>query len=169
MEGSMSDHKDENDPTKMPEAPAQEWGLVVAKSLASLIPFAGSPAAEVLGAIIAPQVEKRKTEWLENMRRDLNELSKRMSEVTPERLSQHPAFVTTFLQASQAAMRTHQLEKLQALRNIPLNVAAGTAPEDDLQLALIGLVEALTPCQMDLLRFFQDAQPFRIESPPAID
>ncbi len=67
----MGDHKDGNDPTKMPQATTQEWGLVLAKSLASLIPFAGGPAAEVLGAIITPQIEKSKTEWLENIRRDL--------------------------------------------------------------------------------------------------
>ncbi len=31
----MGDHEDENDPTKMPEATAQVWGLVAVKSLVS--------------------------------------------------------------------------------------------------------------------------------------
>ena len=147
----MGDHEDENDLTKMPEAPAQEWGLVLAKSLASLIPFAGGPAAEVLGAIITPQIEKSKTEWLENIRRDLYELSKWKTEVTPERLSQDPAFTTAFLHASQIALRTHQREKLQALRNAVLNVAAGTAPDENLQLVFLHYLDMLTPLHLTLL------------------
>ena len=79
----MGDHEDENDPTKMPEATAQVWGLVAVKSLASLIPFAGGPAAEVLGAIIAPRIEKSTTEWLEDMRHDLDALSKWKTDVIP--------------------------------------------------------------------------------------
>jgi hypothetical protein len=155
----MSDHQDANDandPTKMPQATAQEWGLVVAKGLASLIPFVGGPAAEVLGAVIAPQIEKRKVEWLEGIARGLYELQQQSADVTPERLSQDPAFTTAFLHASQIALRTHQREKLRALRSAALNVAAGTAPDDDLQMLFFTLIDTLTPWQLRLLTFLND-------------
>src|SRR5690348_4059204 len=107
----------------MPHNRAGEWGLVAAKALASLIPFAGGPAAEVLGAIIAPRIEHRTTEWLEGIAKRLDELSKRVEKLTPEYLSQHEAFTTAFLHASQIAIRTHQEEKREALQNAVLNVA----------------------------------------------
>ena len=45
-------------------------------------------------------------------------------------------FVSAIQHATQIAVRTHQAEKLEALRNAVLNVAAGTAPGDDLQMIL---------------------------------
>jgi hypothetical protein len=149
----MGDYRDEEDPTKMPQATAQEWGLVVAKSLASLIPFAGGPAAEVIGAIITPQIEKRNIEWLEGIARGLLELQQQFSEVTPERLSLHPAFTTAFLHASQIALRTHQPEKHEALRNAVLNVAACTAPDDDLQVVFLNFVDQLVPWHLRVLAY----------------
>jgi hypothetical protein len=57
--------------------------------------------------------------------------------------------------ATQIAVRTHQQEKLDALRNAVLNVAAGTAPGDDLQLMFLGFVDAFTPLHLRMLKFLQ--------------
>jgi len=139
----------------VPGNPLGEWALVGAKIIASFIPF-GGPAAEVLGAIITPRVERRKTEWLENVARGLNELSKRVDGLTPERLAQDEAFTTAFLHVSQIAMRTHQREKLETLRNAVLNVAAGTAPDDNLQLIFLDALDTLTPWHVVLLDCIAD-------------
>ncbi len=71
--------------------------------------------------------------------------------ITPERLSQHPAFTTAFLHASQIALRTHHREKLQALRNAVLHVAVGTAPNENLQLVFLHYLDTLTPLHLTLL------------------
>lgn len=136
----------------VPHNTAAEWGLVTAKALVSLIPFAGGPAAEVLGAIIAPRIEHRTTEWLEGIAKGLDELSKRVAKLTPERLSQDEAFTTAFLHASQIALRTHQEEKRQALQNAVLNVAIGDAPDDSLQLMFLDALDTLTPWHLNLLK-----------------
>lgn len=108
----MSSKSADHVPTKMPENASGEWGLVAVKAVASLLPFAGGPAAEVLGALIQPQIERRKTEWLEEIARGLDDLSMRVTDLTPERLSQSAEFATAFLHVSQNVMRTHQREKL---------------------------------------------------------
>ena len=142
---------DETDQTKMPDNEVAEWGLVLAKSAVSLIPFAGGPAAEVLGAILQPHIEQRRTEWLEGLAREQVRVSKQVEGLTPEALAQSPAFASAFLQASAAALRTHLQEKLDALRNAVLNVAAGTASDDNLQLTFIRYVDELTPWHLALL------------------
>lgn len=144
------------DPTKMPTNRAGEFGLVAVRAVASLIPFAGGPAAEVLGAIIAPSVQRRTTEWLEGIARGLADLEAQIAEVTHERLAQSEEFTTAFLHASQVAVRTHQREKRDALRNAVLNVAAGRAPSEDLQILFFYAVDALTPSHLQLLRYFDD-------------
>jgi hypothetical protein len=53
-------------------------------------------------------------------------------------------------------MRTHQKEKIEALRNTVLNVAAGTGPDDNLQLIFLNIVDTLIPYHIRFLRFFQD-------------
>jgi hypothetical protein len=73
-----------------------------------------------------------------------------------EDLAQNEAFVSTVLDASQAAIRNHQQEKLEALWNAVLNVAIGRAPDEDVQLMFVNLVDSLTPWHVRILRFFQN-------------
>lgn len=148
--------EDHADPTTMPTNRAGEYGLVAARALASLIPFAGGPAAEVLGAIITPIVERRKTEWLEGIASGLADLQQQVATLTPEQLAQSDEFTTAFLHASQVALHTHQQEKLDALRNAVLNVAAGSAPDEDLQLMFLDAIGTLTPSHLRLLHYFDD-------------
>jgi hypothetical protein len=75
---------------------------------------------------------------------------------TPEELVNSEPFTTAVLHATQIALRTHQHEKLQALRNAVLNVAAGTAPGDDLQMLFLDAIDALTPSHLRLLAFLKD-------------
>jgi len=60
------------------------------------------------------------------------------------------------MHASQAAIRNHQQEKLEALRNAVLNVASGNAPDEDLQLMFLNFIDTLTAWHLRILRFFQD-------------
>lgn len=159
----------DTDPGKMPESTRAEWALAVVKIGTQFIPVVGGAAAELLGAIVTPQLEKRRTAWFESIANGLYELQKQVADLTPARLSQDEAWVTAFLTASQAALRAHQQEKLDMLRNAVLNVAAGIAPDDDLRMALLSLIDVLTPCEARLLSFFHDPRPFGIEDIRALD
>lgn len=140
-----------DDATKVPENEVAMWGVELTKAALSVVPVFGGPAAELFGAILQPQLEKRKTAWLESLARELVRLGEHVHGLTPEVFAHSPAFASAFLQASSAAIRTHLQEKLDALRNAVLNIAAGTAPDDNLQLTFIRYVDELTPWHLSLL------------------
>ncbi len=71
-------------------------------------------------------------------------------------LVENEAFVSTTVQASYAAIRAHQAEKLAALRNAVLNSALPTAPNDSLQQIFIKWVDELTVEHLRFLELFRD-------------
>lgn len=71
-------------------------------------------------------------------------------------LGQNERFVSATLQATQAALRSHQKEKLEALRNAVLNVAVGRNFSDEQQGVFLSLLDTLQPIHLNLLRFFAD-------------
>lgn len=72
-----------------------------------------------------------------------------------QELKDNPQFISAVMQASQIALRTHQEDKLQALRNGVPNVAAGNAPEDALQGLFLSYVDFFTVWHMQILKVFQ--------------
>ena len=94
-----------------PEEDAIGRGLTVAKLGAMILP----PLASVttfLDLFIAPHAGQRMTAWYE----DVNDLIHRVDQLSPERLASDEAFVSAFLQATQSAVKTHQMSKREALR-----------------------------------------------------
>jgi hypothetical protein len=72
-----------------------------------------------------------------------------------ESLRENEEFISAVMQASQIAMRTHQDEKLEALRNAILNVVSRNAPDEALQLVFLNLVDTFTDWHIRILRLFQ--------------
>jgi hypothetical protein len=147
-----------------PEHTELDWGIEAAKVLALPLPFLGTGVA-LFSALIAPLRTKRLSDWLEDLRLKVNELAHRVDGFTWERLANDEAFASAFSQATEAALRTHQSEKLQALRNALLNVAAGTAPNGDVQSLFLTFVDSFTPTHIQILALFNvkegaDRRPF---------
>ena len=88
----------------------------------------------------------------------MESVAKRLEDVEAnvDSMRNDPAFVTTTLHATQIALRTHQEEKLEALRNSVVNSAIGTAPEDDVQAIFLNLVDAFTPTHLQILKYFKN-------------
>jgi hypothetical protein len=137
--------------TSIPRNPAGEHGLITTKALLSLLPFAGGAASELLSGIVTPILERRKNEWLESLAIRLSELISTVAELTPDKLFQGEEFTSAFIRASRIALGTQQSEKLDALRNAVLNVAAGMAPDENLQLMFLDALDSLTPWHLKLL------------------
>jgi hypothetical protein len=72
-----------------------------------------------------------------------------------ESLAANPTFVTTVLQATQIALRTHQEEKLEALRNAVAN-SGGNQLQDDTRAVFLNLVDTFTPTHLRILKYFKD-------------
>jgi hypothetical protein len=139
-----------------PKKSAADVAYTVAKAAVSAVPVAGGPAAELLGIIFGPSLEKRREKWLEQLADAVKEVQGKVAELTPEKLSQNEAFISTALRATEIAVRTHQEEKLEALRNAVVSAALPDAPNETLQQIFLNHVDSLTPWHMRILAFFDD-------------
>jgi hypothetical protein len=71
-------------------------------------------------------------------------------------LKANDVFIDTLLQASQAAVRTSQNDKKEALRNAVLNAAMPHPPSESRQHMFISWVETYTVWHLRLLKLFAD-------------
>jgi len=128
----------------------------VVKAALSAVPIAGGPAAELVGLVFGPPLEKRREKWLEQLADAVKEVQDKVSELTPEKLSKNEAFVTTVLRATEIAVRTHQQEKLEALRNAVVSAALPDAPDETLQQIFLNHADTLTPWHLLILNFLDN-------------
>jgi hypothetical protein len=153
----------------LPKAPdLDEIRYRALKGVASLIPGGG----ELFGLLTSP-LARRRDDWMEDLERRLRDLEGHVKGFRFDDLGQDDQFVSATLQATQAALKTHQEEKLEALRNAVLNVASGKETDPDRQTVFIDLVARFTPFHLALLRFFQNPQGYcdskEVISPPDRD
>jgi len=71
-----------------------------------------------------------------------------------EELQSNERFVSAVMYATQAALRTHDTTKREALRNAILNVAVGQAPDETVQHLLLTFVDDLTEMHLRILKVF---------------
>lgn len=116
------------------------------------IPFAGGAAVELFNRLLAPPIQRRRDAWLNVLAERVARLEQE-GRVKVEDLQRNDEFVSTVMQASQAAVRNHQKGKLDALRNAVLNTALGQAPEDAKREVFLGLVDTLTVWHLRVLSF----------------
>lgn len=141
------------------EKPKKSAGDVIhalAKAGILQIPIAGAPAAEIFALVVTLPFERRRDDWIESIGNGLKKLAERVEGFKIEELSQNEVFITTVTHASQAAIRNHQKEKLEALRNAVLNAALPHAPEEDLQLMFLNFIDSFTPWHLVILKFFDN-------------
>jgi hypothetical protein len=151
----MAEEKDIRAP---PKSQTGDYVHAAIKAAISAVPVLGSPAAELFAVVISPPLTKRRDEWLSALAEGLEDLRQKVVGFSIEALADNEAFVSATLQATQIALRTHQREKLNALRNAVLNVAAGKAPDDDLQIMFLNYVDNFTTWHIRILAFFQSPE-----------
>jgi hypothetical protein len=144
------------DKLDQPESSAGDvWHTVVRAGL-SAVPGFGGPAVELLGLIIMPPLERRRQQWMVAVADGLRKLEQQQQGFKIEALQDNPVFVDAVMQATQAALRTSQEEKLDALRNAVLNASLPNAPGTELQQLFIRFVDELTVWHLRVLTHFHD-------------
>jgi hypothetical protein len=138
----------------VPDPAAVDYFAALVKLGISVIPDWGGPASELFGMLTAPLLGKRRDDWFEELRLRLNNLSAKVGCMTIESLARNEEFVSVVVQATQAAIKTHQQEKVEALRNAVLNVAAGGAPAENLSSLFVSYVDSFSPKHLEVLCFF---------------
>lgn len=141
---------------EFPKERAADYIYAAARAGASLVPVAGGPLQVLLETVIASPVGKRKEEWMKQLADVVAELQAKVEGMTPEKLAENDMFVTAVAQASQIAVRTHQAEKLLALKNAVRHAGLPNAPGEDRQLMFLRFVDELTPWHLRLLAYFHN-------------
>ena len=127
------------DITSIPEKRPEDVVHAVAKLVVDAIPGINSIGGKALEALIAPSLCRRKDEWVQSIAFRLVELEME-GRLRVEDVVNDGRFVSAVMHALQSAMKTHQDEKLEALRNAVLHTALQTAPDDDLTHIFLNLV-----------------------------
>lgn len=138
-----------------PEPSKGDIVYATARAGLSSIPLVGAAAVELLQLLITPPLEKRRTQWMEEVAQTLQDLEQNRG-VQLEDLQANDVFIDTVLHASQIALRNSQEEKRQALRNAILNAALPQAPEQSLQQMFLNFVDTFTVWHLRLLKLFHN-------------
>jgi len=91
----------------------------------------------------------------------MDSIAQRLSELYAhglpiERLMQDEAFVTALLRATQAALRTHQAAKLEALQNALINIAVSQTHNEVIEQIALNCIDDLTTAHLRLLLAVND-------------
>ena len=86
----------------------KDCALAAAKAAVGSIPLAGVALSELLAVIITPSLEKRKSEWMEEIGQGLRDIESRLSSL--EELQLKESFVDIAVEASRIAISTSQEE-----------------------------------------------------------
>lgn len=128
----------------------------VARAGLGSIPIVGAAATELFQKLLGPPFERRRNKWMNQVASGLTELE-RLAQLNIEILAENDAFIDAVLIASQAAMRTNQEEKLDALRNAVLNAALPNPPDESTQQLFLNLLESFTVWHLRILHLFADS------------
>jgi len=148
----------DSDITKKPKAKVGDAGHTIAKAVLSAIPYLGGPAAELFAAVVTPPLTKRRDEWVESIATELKKLEEKIDGFKIENLAQNEIFITTVMQATQSAIRNHQEEKLEALRNAVINTALSTTIDENISMMFLNFIDTFTPWHLKILKFFESPQ-----------
>lgn len=135
---------------------AGDKGYVLAKAVLGSIPVAGAAATELFTFVVAAPLEKRRDAWMASVAEELHRLNETVAGFRLEDLPENEAFITAVMHASAIAIRSHQVEKLDALRTAVVNAAGGFRPDDDEMLLFLQWIDELSVPSIRMLKFFRD-------------
>jgi len=137
----------------VPEENIWDKAHLIARTIISVVPYVGGPALEFFNQVIKPPIESRNESWANMITNAVNDLIETDPDLDYETLKANPLFISTMLEASLIAQRTHQHEKLHALRNAVINTASGIDIEENTQLIFLKYLDFFTPIHMKILVF----------------
>ena len=121
------------------------------------IPFGGT-LAELYNVIFGSPITDRRDEFLYLVLHNIEDLRETVQGFNPYNLAENEAFKSTFLHAIEVAIRTHQEEKKEALKNAVLNSALPGSIDDNLQLMFLKLLDGFSPWHLKILGFIKNPE-----------
>jgi hypothetical protein len=122
------------------------------------VPGLGAMGSELYSTVLKPPLTKRTEEHFISIEERLMKLEKEIDGFRIQNLSAKPIFISVFMQAYQIALRNHQEEKLEVLRNAVINVAKPEFPENDIYMMFINWIDTFTPWHIRILHFLDETK-----------
>ncbi|OWK22207.1 hypothetical protein AJ88_15885 [Mesorhizobium amorphae CCBAU 01583] len=122
----------------------------------TLIPGASYAIGQIVERFVAAPLQKRRDQWFTKVGEGLRDLQDRLQDFDPSKLDENDDFVSAVAEATPAAVRTAKEEKIEALRNGVLNIAAGLQIDDILRGAFFGCIERFSPAHVRVLGLLAD-------------
>jgi hypothetical protein len=142
-------------PFDYPKSGPGDTAHALARAALGTVPVLGAAAAELFALAVTPTLERRRVEWMEHVAERLYCLEHEGRLRIPD-LVGNEQFVDVVTQASQAALRTSQVEKREALRNAVCNSVLPNAPDPIIQALFVAWVDQYTVLHLRVLAVFDD-------------
>lgn len=142
----MTIESDEKDPTI---ETAGDKAHRVVRAIIGASPFLSGTALEIFNWIIVPPVEKRKAKWMVKVSEAIAEIQEKF-DLNVERLAENQHFISILLHASSIAMKNHQAEKINSLKNILINSASANNISEDIQFTFLNLINEFTTTHLKI-------------------
>src|SRR5690242_19540174 len=134
-------------PVEYPKESNEEKVEAIVRAMVQAVPFVGGPLAELINSFLSV-AEERKRAWGEEISFVVSNLARDL-QLMPQTLADNQRFVSVLIQATTLAYKTHQKEKLQALKSAVVS-AADERFEDDDVFIFLRYVDELTPSHLKL-------------------
>lgn len=119
------------------------------KGVASGIPFVGGVVAE-LGDLFFNPIQKRRENWRNEVQAALNEINNKYGR-SPQELEASEEFLSALLSATPIAIKTHQKEKIKALKNALINLGNPAEKDFNMSQQFIRYIDELSVMHLKVL------------------
>lgn len=130
------------------------------KVVASAVPVFGAPVIELMNMLVTPKLQLRRDAWFQ----ELGERVKKLEEegkINYEDLQKDDVFIDISMKATEVALKTHQAEKLNALRNALINTSLNYPSIDiSLKQIFINYIDVFTVWHIKLLELFNNPKKY---------
>jgi hypothetical protein len=123
----------------------------VGKAIINLLP-GGSLGSYIYETYVKSPANQRLDKFLLNLVEAIKEIEDKVESFSPD----SPIFQTALISALGTAMRHHQEQELEALRNTVLNAGLPNAPEADIQRMFLNWLDEFTSWHLMLLRYLHE-------------
>lgn len=133
----------------------KDISYAIAKAGLGSIPIVGAAASELLQLIVTSPLEKRRSEWMEQIGQKLKDLEEKES-VDLKSLQENDVFIDVVLQCTQEVIKTSEKQKIEYFQNAILNTANGENPElAEIQIFL-NFISDFTIWHIKILKLFDE-------------
>lgn len=129
----------------------------LAKAGISAISPSSNAPVDAFQFVVQLPLEQRRHDWTQSVGERLLALEEQGVDLSG--LRRNETFITAVMQATTAAIRTHQLNKIEALRNAVINIAVGHGPEETIQHMLLSMIDQFSDMHLRVLQFAKSPNP----------